>query len=52
MSLSVSDISRIARLARLEVGEAESARMQQQLNAFFSTVEAMRAEALRAARDV
>jgi aspartyl-tRNA(Asn)/glutamyl-tRNA(Gln) amidotransferase subunit C len=43
MSLTVSDISRIARLARLELAPNESERLQQQLNAFFGIVEAMRA---------
>ena len=43
MSLTVSDISRIARLARLALGSDESTRLQLQLNQFFGTVEAMRA---------
>ena len=43
MSLTVSDISRIAQLARLELGSAESARLQQQLGQFFDIVDAMRA---------
>ena len=42
MSLSSSDISRIAALARLELGDAESERMLTQLNGFFDTVEKMR----------
>ncbi len=43
MSLSSSDISRIAALARLELGVAESERMLTQLNGFFDIVEKMRA---------
>ena len=43
MSLTFSDIARIAQLARLELGSDESARLQAQLNAFFGTVKAMRA---------
>ena len=43
MSLSSSDISRIATLARLELGSAESERMLTQLNGFFDIVEKMRA---------
>ena len=43
MSLTVSDISRIARLARLALGSDESTRLQLQLNQFFGIVEAMRA---------
>ena len=43
MSLTTSDIARIANLARLELAPAESARLQNQLNDFFGIVEAMRA---------
>ena len=43
MSLSSSDISRIATLARLELGSAESERLLTQLNGFFDIVEKMRA---------
>jgi aspartyl-tRNA(Asn)/glutamyl-tRNA(Gln) amidotransferase subunit C len=43
MSLTSSDISRIANLARLELTAAESARMQTQINGFFDIVEKMRA---------
>ena len=43
MSLLSSDISRIAALARLELGDVESERMLTQLNGFFDIVEKMRA---------
>ena len=43
MSLTSSDISRIANLARLELAPAESERMLAKLNDFFGIVEAMRA---------
>lgn len=43
MSLSSNDIARIAHLARLELQPAQAERLQAQLNAFFSVVEAMRA---------
>lgn len=43
MSLTSSDITRIANLARLELGKAESERMLSQLNSFFDIVQAMRA---------
>lgn len=43
MSLTASDISRIANLARLELQPAESERMLDQLNGFFGIVEKMRA---------
>ena len=43
MSLSPSDITRIAHLARLELGTQESARMLTQINGFFDIVEQMRA---------
>ena len=42
MSLTSSDIARIASLARLELQPAESERLQSQLNDFFAIVEAMR----------
>ena len=43
MSLTSSDIARIANLARLELAPAETARLQTQMNYFFSIVETMRA---------
>ncbi len=43
MSLTSSDIARIANLARLELQPEESERMLTQLNDFFGIVEAMRA---------
>ena len=43
MSLTSSDISRIANLARLELSVDESARMLSQINGFFDIVEEMRA---------
>ena len=43
MSLTASDISRIAQLARLALDSDESARLHLQLNQFFGVVEAMRA---------
>lgn len=43
MSLTSSDIQRIAGLARLELAPAESERMLGQLNGFFDIVEQMRA---------
>jgi aspartyl-tRNA(Asn)/glutamyl-tRNA(Gln) amidotransferase subunit C len=43
MSLTSSDIARIAKLARLELQPPEAARMQTQINGFFAIVEAMRA---------
>ncbi|ARV19245.1 Glutamyl-tRNA(Gln) amidotransferase subunit C [Curvibacter sp. AEP1-3] len=43
MSLTSSDIARIANLARLELQPVESERMLTQLNGFFGIVEAMRA---------
>jgi aspartyl-tRNA(Asn)/glutamyl-tRNA(Gln) amidotransferase subunit C len=43
MSLTSSDIARIANLARLELQPAESERMRTQMNSFFSIVETMRA---------
>lgn len=43
MSLTSSDITRIANLARLELAPDESDRMLTKLNDFFGLVEAMRA---------
>ena len=43
MSLTSTDIARIANLARLELQAAESERLLSQLNGFFSIVEKMRA---------
>jgi len=43
MSLTPADITRIAHLARLELGSEESGRMLTQLNDFFGIVEQMRA---------
>ena len=43
MSLTPSDISRIANLARLELAPTESERMLRQLNGFFDIVQQMRA---------
>ncbi len=43
MSLTSSDIARIATLARLELAPAESERMLGQINGFFQLVERMRA---------
>lgn len=43
MSLTSTDIARIANLARLELQPDESERMLDQLNGFFSIVEAMSA---------
>jgi aspartyl-tRNA(Asn)/glutamyl-tRNA(Gln) amidotransferase subunit C len=43
MSLTPSDISRIANLARLELQPAERDRLLAQLNGFFDIVEKMRA---------
>ena len=42
MSLTSSDIARIANLARLELQPAESERLLAQMNDFFSIVEQMR----------
>ncbi len=42
MSLTSSDIARIANLARLELQPSESERMLSQLNGFFDIVEKMR----------
>jgi aspartyl-tRNA(Asn)/glutamyl-tRNA(Gln) amidotransferase subunit C len=43
MSLTSTDIARIANLARLELAPAESERMLTQMNSFFTIVEQMRA---------
>ncbi len=43
MSLTSSDIARLANLAWLELAAAETARLQSQMNDFFSIVETMRA---------
>ncbi|MDE2417162.1 MAG: Asp-tRNA(Asn)/Glu-tRNA(Gln) amidotransferase subunit GatC [Burkholderiales bacterium] len=43
MSLTSSDIARIANLARLELAPSESERILGQMNNFFSIVETMRA---------
>lgn len=43
MSLTPQDVSRIAHLARLELGPDEAAQMLTQLNDFFRIVEQMRA---------
>lgn len=43
MSLTSTDIARIANLARLELEPAESERMLTQVNQFFDIVEQMRA---------
>ncbi len=43
MSLSASDIARIASLARLQLAPDESERLQGQINGFFELVERMRA---------
>ena len=42
MSLSASDIARIASLARLQLASGESERMLSQINGFFDLVERMR----------
>ena len=43
MSLNAQDIDRIANLARLHLQAAEAERMREQINGFFSIVEAMQA---------
>lgn len=43
MSLTSSDITRLANLARLELAPSESARLLTQMNDFFGIVEKMRA---------
>ena len=58
MSLSLQDIQRIARLARLAVSPEEAAGLQQQLNSIFGLIEQMQAvdttgvEPMSHARDV
>lgn len=41
MSLSIDDVKRIARLARIRVTEAEAAQAQHQLNGIFGLIEEM-----------
>ncbi len=41
MSLSIEDVKRIARLARIRVTDAEAAQTQTQLNGIFSLIEEM-----------
>lgn len=41
MPLSIDDVHRIAHLARLSLGDAESASLREQLNGFFAIVERM-----------
>ena len=43
MSLTSQDIERIAHLARLETAPAEAEHLREQINGFFSIVEAMQA---------
>lgn len=43
MALTLTDVRRIAELARLDLGAAEEERMRAQLNAFFHIVEQMSA---------
>lgn len=43
MSLTSQDIERIAHLARLELQPTEADRMREQINGFFTIVEAMQA---------
>ena len=43
MSLSLDDVKRIAKLARIRVSEAEAAGYQAQLNGIFGLIEAMQA---------
>ena len=43
MSLNAQEIDRIANLARLQLQPAEAERMREQINGFFSIVEAMQA---------
>ncbi len=43
MSLSIDDVQRIAKLARIRVNEAEAAGYQTQLNGIFCLIEAMQA---------
>jgi len=43
VSLSFDEVKRIAHLARIEIGEAEAAQTQGQLNDIFRLIEAMQA---------
>jgi aspartyl-tRNA(Asn)/glutamyl-tRNA(Gln) amidotransferase subunit C len=43
MALTLSDVRRIAELARLDLGDEEKAKMLEQLNSFFRIVEQMSA---------
>jgi aspartyl-tRNA(Asn)/glutamyl-tRNA(Gln) amidotransferase subunit C len=43
MALTLTDVDRIARLARLRLGDAERQRMLDKLNGFFGLVDAMQA---------
>jgi aspartyl-tRNA(Asn)/glutamyl-tRNA(Gln) amidotransferase subunit C len=43
MALTLSDVRRIAELARLDLGDDEKAKMLEQLNSFFRIVEQMSA---------
>lgn len=43
MSLELSDVNRLASLARIEISAAEAAQVQQQLNQFFALVEQIQA---------
>ena len=43
MSLSIEDVKRIARLARIRVDDAEAAGYQARLNGIFGLIEAMQA---------
>lgn len=43
MSLELSDVKRLANLARLEISETEANQVQQQLNQFFALVEQIQA---------
>ncbi len=43
MSLSIDDVQRIAKLARIRVNEAEAAGYQTRLNGIFGLIEAMQA---------
>jgi len=58
MSLNLDDVRRIARLARLEVTDAEAAAVERQLNGIFGLVEQLKAadttgiEPMSHARDV
>ncbi|GAB3629497.1 glutamyl-tRNA amidotransferase [Pandoraea terrae] len=43
MALNLTDVKRIAHLARLELGDDEAAHMEAELNGFFALVEQMQA---------